>query len=181
MTSGIYQISFKDRAYYVGQSINCEQRWQQHTEKMQQGKASKLMQTAYDHAGMPEFRVIIKSHKDYLDILETYFINQQLEFGNCLNTAIPKVDRTINYEWLLSNPNLLLLPATSVLKTASDIAAELADLKLHFNEKYIEMKLKQAVDENANLIPVYHEQLHRAQLKIQDLKNRGWFQRLFNL
>ena len=180
MTSGVYEINFKDRAYYVGQSTNIEQRWQQHIEKLQQGKASKLMQTAYDHGGMPQFRVIIKCNKDYLDVMETYFIHHQRQFNNCLNTAIPQLDQTIDYEWLLSNPDLLHHPATQVLKIASEVAGELKDLKMQYNDKYIQMKLQQKVDENEALIPQYHDQLHRAHKKIENLKNRNWFQRLIN-
>lgn len=181
MTSGIYQINFQDKAYYIGQSVNIEQRWQQHIEKMQQNKASKLMQTAYDYGGMPQFRVIFKCNKDYLDVLEAYFIHNQRQYNNCLNTAIPKLDETIDYEWLLSNPDLLQHPATQVLKVASGIADELKQLKLQYDDRYIKMKLQQKRDENEALIPQYHDQLHRAHQKIEGLKNRNWFQRLFNL
>ena len=180
MTSGVYEMNFKDKAFYIGQSINCEQRWQQHVEKMQQGKASKLMQTAYNQAGMPQFRVIIKCNKDYLDVLETYFIHHQLQFQNCINTAVPALDKTIDYEWLLSNPDLLHHPATHVLKVAVENAGELKQLRDQYNEDYMKIKLKQERDENAHLVPIYHEQLHRAHLKIAELKNRSWFQRLFN-
>ena len=191
MTSGIYQLNFGNQAYYVGQSQDMETRWKQHADKFLKGKAAVKMQDAYNQLGMPNARILIHCHKDYLDTMENYYISIQKQFMGCLNTSAPALDPNIDYQWLIDNPKLIENSAISVLQGAHEIVRENTrleeahdDLKHKFNKEYLLHKaaadLKYGKDENEQLVKEYHERLRNAQEKVTRLLNRGIFDRLFN-
>jgi len=191
MTSGIYQLNFDNQAYYIGQSQDMETRWKQHADKFLKGKAAAKMQDAYNQLGMPRAGIVIKCHKDYLDIMETFYIHDQKQYANCLNTSAPALDTSINYSWLINNPKLIESSAISVLQGAHEIVKEntkltedYEDLKHNFNKEYLlhkaAIELKHGKDENKQLVIEYHDRLRNAQEKVTKLLNRGLFDRLFN-
>lgn len=87
MTCGIYKLYFNDGSVYVGQSKDCEMRWQQHAKNIQENKATKAMM----RAGMFfQAEILQECHEDWLDILEAQFIN--LESQPIVNINIPKYE-----------------------------------------------------------------------------------------
>lgn len=116
MTSGIYQLNFNDQAYYIGQSQDMESRWKQHEDKFAKGKSAKKMQDAYDAHGMPTATILLECHKDYLDIMENYYIAQQKTRPNCLNSTTPPLESNIDYDWLLQNVNMLKFSSIDIMR-----------------------------------------------------------------
>ena len=76
MNSGIYLYTFANGDNYIGQAINIQKRWDQHISKMQKGQHTKLIQAAYDRYGLPDFRVMLECHPNYLDPMEAWCINR---------------------------------------------------------------------------------------------------------
>lgn len=74
MISGIYQLTFPDGSRYIGKSINIEDRWAQHIDKMRKGTAAKAMQAAWNRWGTFDPEVIIQCHPDHIDIMEESLI-----------------------------------------------------------------------------------------------------------
>lgn len=74
MTTGIYKLIFSEDVFYVGKSINMENRYNQHVKNLQNNKASEKMQAAYKMYGLPKVDYIFECHPDHLDIIETYLI-----------------------------------------------------------------------------------------------------------
>lgn len=102
MTTGIYKLTFDSGKCYIGQSVYIEKRWDQHSEKLREGKAAKPMQREYSTYGMPKFEILCYCHKDYLDIMEAYWINQYKPFS--LNSIFPEMHDCSS---LLDTPELL--------------------------------------------------------------------------
>lgn len=191
MTSGIYQLNFDNQAYYIGQSQDMEARWKQHADKFIKGKAAAKMQSAYDQLGMPMTGIVIECHKDYLDIMETFYIHDQKRFPNCLNTTAPLLDPNIDYTWLYQNRYMLKFSAFQIIQEFVEItqAKEAleqthATLTRNFNSKFIEAKavaeLQKGKDKNAKLVVEQHNNLAQAEAKITQLLNRGLWDRIFN-
>ena len=191
MTSGIYQLNFADQAYYIGQSQDMETRWKQHADKFLKGKAAAKMQDAYNQLGMPHAGIVIECHKDYLDIMETFYIHDQKQYANCLNTSAPALDPSIDYEWLFQHRHMLKFSSAEIIKEFVGVVKENNklqedhdDLKHSFNKEYLLHKaaaeLKHGKDENEQLVKEYHDRLRKAQEKVSNLLNRGIFARLFN-
>ena len=88
MTTGIYLIVFPSERYYIGQSVDIENRWKQHFDKFSKGTAAKLMQTEFNRYGFPKTSIILECHKDHLDMMEGMFITSNLG-PKILNTTIP--------------------------------------------------------------------------------------------
>lgn len=198
MTSGIYLLNFKDQAFYIGQSQDIETRWKQHRDKFVKGKAAEKMQSAYNHYGMPMGRILVECHKDFLDTFENYFIWDQKQFPGCLNTSAPQPDLTINYDFLLTQKDLIMASpvelieaSISILKDLDVVELKLKELQESYDSEYMqiaaEVELRDGKDENADLVVEYQEQLEIlenkleiADLAIKRLLSRNWYQRLFN-
>ena len=191
MTSGIYQLNFDNQAFYIGQSVDMETRWKQHSDKLRKGTAAAKMQEAYRQLGMPFAEILIECHKDYLDIMENYFIHMRKAMPNCLNTSAPKLDPTVDYDWIMEYPHMLKFSSfeimTSFIQATHDknvIQEEHDDLKHNFNKEYMlqqaAVQLRDGKDENEQLVKAYHSRLHAAQDRLNKLNNRGFFGRLFN-
>lgn len=87
MTTGIYQLTFANGDNYIGKSVDIENRWKQHADKMQKGTAAKPMQDAYRKYGFPNSEILCTCHENHLDIAEAAYINRNKP---SLNTSIPK-------------------------------------------------------------------------------------------
>ena len=191
MTSGIYQLNFDNQAYYIGQSQDMEARWKQHADKFIKGKAAQKMQYAYNQLGMPMTGIVIECHKDYLDIMETFYIHDQKQYPNCLNTSAPPLDPNIDYTWLYHNRHMLKFSSFDIIQnfvSAVEDKNKLQEthetLKRNFNSKFIKAKadaeLRDGKDENAMLVVEQRNNLQQAQAKITRLLNRSLFDRIFN-
>ena len=191
MTTGIYLLNFDNQAYYIGQSQDIESRGKQHADKLIKGKHAAKMQHAYDHLGMPNISIVVECHKDYLDILENYYIHDQKKYVNCLNTSAPALDLKIDYPWLLERVHVLKHSSVDILTALYNTTTERDDLQLsydkvkqEFNKAFIKEKatteLRDGKDLNAKLVLEYHKSLTQAEQKIHDLLNRGLLARVFN-
>ena len=89
MSSGIYLLTFKDGSFYIGKSTNIEKRFSQHNKSMDDGSHTKKVQEAYDRYGSPEQSVLMYCHADHIDIMETYYINENWNNSLLLNTTRP--------------------------------------------------------------------------------------------
>ena len=89
MTTGIYLLTFAPDAYYIGQSVDIENRWKQHYDKLCKGTAARPMQIAFNKFGIPKAKILLECHKDHLDMMEGMFITSNQGPG-MLNTSIPK-------------------------------------------------------------------------------------------
>jgi hypothetical protein len=123
MNSGIYIYTFTSGAKYIGQAIDINDRWQQHTKKMQAGKHTKLIQAEYNRYGLPYFEVLVRCHPHYLDAMEALYI---YNYKPSLNTAIPKMYLTKNISAQVNQTTLEmsayeLLPQYDRLETEVEI------------------------------------------------------------
>jgi len=76
MTSGIYTLTFSSGNNYIGKSVNIENRWKQHNDKLMKGTAASNMQAEFNKYGTPEGKVIFQCHADHIDLVEACFINR---------------------------------------------------------------------------------------------------------
>lgn len=96
MTCGIYKLDFGDDYYYIGKSINIEDRFKQHCTRLNNGTAAKLLQKAFNEYGTPSYKVVRQCHPDHLDVLEAIYISAYNNSLYCLNSDIPEiVDKNI--------------------------------------------------------------------------------------
>lgn len=193
MTSGIYQLVFSNKAVYIGQAQDISARWGQHVDKFKKGRASQKMQAAYNTCGMPDFLLIISCHKDYLDIMESYYININAKYDNCLNTSIPKLDPTINYDVLFEH-DLFNIPfidmadkAIKLTREVTTLEEELSVLKTVHNERLMQLRVKEEVaqgrDQNLEykrLYPSIEQAYKETQVQLATYQNRNLLQRIFN-
>lgn len=98
MTCGIYKLTFSSGRSYIGKSIDIENRWKQHFEKMRSGKASKPMQEEFMRCGYPDPAILYICHEDHIDIIEETLIHR-------LN---PELNTTKGRERLNSDDNGLV-------------------------------------------------------------------------
>ena len=174
MKTGIYCLTFSNGDTYVGQSVDIENRMKQHTDKFLKGTAAKKMLDAYNKCGMPNAKILIECHKDYLDLLEAYCIHG---LNATLNTNIPPLDPNINYAWLIARDDVRMQEPSTLIRHLSVAVDELTNkqaiLENQATDKYAKYRARLAVKED-------QEQLAKAIQKINQLQSRNWFQRLFN-
>lgn len=73
MTTGIYLLTFKKPVWgwYIGKSVDIENRYSQHILSLTSGTHTKKLQDAfYKCKKPPELKILAECHKDWLDILE---------------------------------------------------------------------------------------------------------------
>lgn len=193
MTSGIYQLNFNEELFYVGQAQDIPARMKQHLDKFRKGTAAQKMQAAYNTHGVPQFSVLLYCHRDYLDLMETYFIHLNKRYQGCLNTSIPKLDPTVNYEALITH-NLLehsvvdmIAAAVKATGTATQLEEELSVLKTTYNERLMQLRAKEEVaqgrDENAlykKMYPSIEQAYKETQALLNKYQKRNLLQRIFN-
>jgi hypothetical protein len=195
MTSGIYKLTFTSGKYYVGKSIDLETRWKQHFNKFATGKAARPMQLEYDRCGLPKTEMIFSCHKEHIDILEEWLIDQ-LKGPDMLNTTYPEVARTSGIANLINSSKELLKLSTwqhleiihKNIKTLSEAedAVDEVEFRLRkyktsgyiIDDDYNEMVDLAQKYSDAN--DILEEQLNDANQKLESLKNLSWFNRLFN-
>lgn len=74
MTSGIYQLTFPSGKRYIGKSIDMDNRWKQHYDKLSKGTAAKNMQYEFNTYGNFSTSVLFECHPDHLDLVEPLLI-----------------------------------------------------------------------------------------------------------
>lgn len=111
MASGIYRLTFSSGKYYIGKSLDLETRWKQHFNKFATGKAARPMQLEFDKCGLPKTEPVFLCHRDHIDILEEWIIDQE-KGPDMLNTTYPEVKRTAEIAQLIENSRELLKQST---------------------------------------------------------------------
>lgn len=188
MTSGIYKLTFSSGKYYIGKSLDVEARWKQHYHKFSTGKAARPMQVEFSRCGPPKTEVIFYCHKDHIDLMEDWLIDQ-LKGPDMLNTTYPKVDRSQEVAELIRHSQDLLQQSTwehlqLIHKTkaesilSEDKVREARALVQQYKDSgYIIDDDYQELLDTANDL---HYKLTDANLELKRLKNLSWFDRLFN-
>jgi len=194
MASGIYRLSFNDEMFYIGQAQDIHARLLQHMDKFRKCCAAQKMQAAYNQYGVPESSILLYCHKDYLDIMETYYINELAQYTSCLNTSIPKLDPAIDYDLLLSNPDLMREGSISFISKTIELTRKsekleevLETLQEEYLDKFIQLRVveevRQGRDQNA-LYAALYPPLEIAYKETQALlikhQNRNLWKRIFN-
>ena len=87
MTSGVYQLTFPNGDTYIGKSINVEERWKQHCNKMTKGTAAKNMQAAWNSHRNFNADILVECHEDHIDVVEASLI---VRHRPTLNSDRPK-------------------------------------------------------------------------------------------
>lgn len=191
MTSGIYQLNFNDKAYYVGQSQDLESRWKQHADKFLKGKSAKKMQDAYDAHGMPTATILLECHKDYLDIMENYYIAQQKTYPNCLNTTTPPLESNIDYDWLMLNTHMLKISSIDIIREFIDVVQQKDALDIEHESVKNQLKnkhmasmaraeLQDGKDINAELVKHNISKIAHIESELARIRGRGLLDRVFN-
>lgn len=180
MTSGIYRLTFSSGKFYVGKSIDVETRWKQHFNKFALGKAARPMQLEFDKCGPPKTEVIFHCHKDHIDLLEEWLIDQ-LKGPDMLNTTYPDITRTQEVCDLINKSSELLTESTW---QHLHIIHNLAEKLVAAEDKVEEYKTKGYITDSDHLEALsnaeYFEHQHRkAKEELKRLKNLDWFDRLF--
>lgn len=179
MATGIYQLVFSNKSVYIGQAQDIQARWRQHSDKFKRGTATQKMQAAYNNCGMPAFQVILECHKDYLDIMESYYINIINQYSGCLNTSIPKLDPNIDYEMLIRN-DLLKYSATDMINESIRLTKDNTQLREQQSYQYAKAVLAEGKDQNEARVKELIETSGRLQQALNRLNRRGLLQRIFN-
>lgn len=187
MTSGIYRLTFSSGKYYVGKSLDIDTRWKQHFNKFALGKAARAMQLEFDRCGPPQTEVIFECHKDHIDILEEWLIDQ-LKGPDMLNTTYPDITRTEEIARLIDNNRELLQKSTwehlfiinymaDAVEKAEATVAEYKESGFLIDETYTEA-VDMAIEAQEELQET-KAQLELAQREVYRYKNMGFWERLF--
>jgi hypothetical protein len=176
MASGVYLLKFKSGKFYIGKSNDIERRWKEHWAKFEKGTAAANMQQEFNQHGYPTPSVMIACHEDHIDILEANLIHTNWQ-EDILNTSRPNTSLDLRDEHL----ELLHLSTPAHCNLIIRHEAELNKLRRRIET--IEASYK---DKIRDLISgTYIESQERVNAKLnkelEHLRNRNWFQRLFNL
>lgn len=184
MNSGIYVLRFPRNIFYIGKSDNIPRRWEEHKKSFLKGSHTKKMQWAYDSYGMPEFEVMIECHRDHIDLLESIAIhtnsNHDLLNGN-KPAAVPPDEVTILLE---SGDELKLSTAEHIrrLKELEEVAEQYKELRetgIYLPEEVEEMP--EQIEYLQLSVKHLKEDVEGLTHKLNKLKNRNLFQRIFNV
>lgn len=175
MDSGIYKLTFEDGSMYIGKSIDMLRRWKEHINKFQKGTAAKDLQHKYNNYGLPDHKILHKCHPDHVDLLESIYIDRY--WDRLLNTTRSNLVPDHDKEHLLNNVALLEHSTAAHLRALLENwekidAAEERYEELLNRDEFIKDLLaeKETID--------YANELNKQEIK--RLKNRGFFDRLFN-
>ena len=138
MKSGIYKLTWKDGAVYVGQAVDPVLRYRNHLEKMRNGTHTVKVQDVYNRLGEPGMVVLETCHPDHLDLLESIWINHyyELNASKVVNTKIPPLpddwDVLEKHRTALTNSTGRLVDHISVLEKAHRaLEGEVKGLRAH--------------------------------------------------
>ena len=187
MTSGIYALVFAGTYVYIGKSINIENRWKQHWEKMSSGKAAKNVQDAFNRYGYPATKIVAECHPDHIDLLETITIrtNKHLPLLNSAGTAeISQVDADL----LVKNGNLITKSTADHIREINNLRQIVEESNATIEsyetkgittpEKLAKEKIKSAI--RINELESEIASATKAVLYWKAEAQKSWWQRLFS-
>jgi group I intron endonuclease len=176
MSSGIYKLTFADGSIYIGKSANIDKRWSQHSKAMVKGTHTKRIQEAFEKYGDPKFELIFECHPDHIDILEGYFINMYWS-DDILNTTRPaelsSSDLAVIEKY---TGNIWLVSTFDHLRAIYERDLQIEALETKILAVKNGRKVKELEEDNALL----YSEMVKANTENNRLKNRGFFERLFN-
>jgi len=177
MNSGIYKITFSNGSFYIGKSSNIDKRWSQHSKAMLKGTHTKSIQEAYRLYGEPVFEILYKCHQDHIDILEGYFINE-LWASNILNTTRPTLLSDEDIKVIKTyEGNIWTTSTFDHLRGILDRERSITSLNSQLLNTRNGKRVKELENKNNRLA---HE-VSILTAEISKLKDKGFFERLFNL
>ena len=185
MNSGIYKLTFPGGLFYIGKSENMIRRWKEHHKKMQDGKAAKPLQNAYNNCGSPNASVLCYAHKDNIDVLEAAYICAALDQDptRCLNTTIPEDPGFRTYQDDMVNKSL-----KEQMEWVIELQKQIEQYEMELEEQEIQHADEMASIKDGTRLRAVEQELHDVTLRELDLlaelkrkMSRNWFQRLFNL
>ena len=170
MTTGIYCLTFEHTDYvYIGQSINIEERFQEHLTELRTGTANYKMLAAYVLFNKPNLTILEECAENELNNKELQYISEFncLEKGlNCFNGTTPrtnirkgylpvksKYSEEVYYNILkacLEYPNCQPKYIADITQTDSITVSGIRNLRSH---KWMEYKYP---EEYAKLIELYN-------------------------
>lgn len=192
MSSGIYKLTFSSGRYYIGKSVNIDKRWDQHWKALCKGTHAKALQAEFDKFGEPQAEVMIYAHEDHIDILEGFLINAYWVSGYILNTTRPAplndsdfelVKECIGYQggaiW-----NMSTLDHIRSWNKCDDqrrvMEQELEKQEREHQKEMRKIKSGTRIKELEDSIETLLQDCTRKSQEINRLKNRGFWDRLFN-
>lgn len=121
MTSGVYELKFANGHRYIGKSIDIDNRWAQHMDKLRKGTAARNMQNAYNMYGAPQGDVLLECHPDHIDIMEAVYIARH---NPELNSDRPKDPFPgVDIDWYINNTNFLKVSTLEHMITLAEDAS----------------------------------------------------------
>lgn len=87
MTSGVYQLKFRNGSTYIGKSVDIGRRWEEHVKSLAEGKSAKKLQDAYNKLGVPTRSILVECHPDHISLVETLMIRRLKPTLNSASTA----------------------------------------------------------------------------------------------
>lgn len=159
MTTGIYELVFSNSMRYVGKSINIEERWDSHAKSFQLNRAAAKLQHEYNRCGMPMFNILVRCHKDHIDIIEAYLIAKRKPE---LNTTMVAPITDEEYRILVDNAEYLLMSTVEHVQVLGSRAARIYEL---------EDELEELRKENEELLTEKDHELDHKLLESDVVKN----------
>lgn len=182
MTCGIYKLDFNDY-YYIGKSVNIEDRFKQHITRFNNGTAAKLLQKAFNEYGAPSYKILRQCHPDHLEVLEAVYIEAYNNSLYCLNSTIPDIsDRENVTPFVLevlnteTHHSLLQMSMFEHLEEIAKLYTKLKEEKEKYEKqvKLIELNYKEEL-EYIHSLPQYktayecNEEILKEQRKFEDI------------
>ena len=83
---GIYKITFPNQHYYIGQSLHCDRRKQQHSRDAKKNKhTNSRFQNCFNKYGEFIFEILEECERNDLDKIESKYIQNHIEDELCCN------------------------------------------------------------------------------------------------
>jgi hypothetical protein len=192
MDSGIYVLRFRSGHYYIGKSDNIPNRWKQHWKDFEKGTHSKRMQWCYDNYGEPMPEVFLECHSDHVDMYESIIIRMNLG-DMCLNGNMPREIPPEDVPTLMNNGQFVSVSTAEhfrmILKLEEDVEDKEGEIELlrlrieDFGENGIVLpdEMEELIENQKLEISTLEDMLQTSNKELTKLKNRNWFQRLFNI
>jgi hypothetical protein len=174
---------------YIGQAVDIRARVQQHIDSLLAGRAASKLQAAYADFGLPVATVICYCHRDHLDSLEAYYI-QEYDDRFCLNTTKPP--STFSYvdeetlEILQSSTESICDLIGTYKTVCADYEGEklelvecIEELKVQRTEEEIEADVKGKIVELQGTVEDLQSDVEYYKDWIKNVTNLPWYKKIF--
>lgn len=189
MTSGIYRLTFRSGSYYIGKSINIENRFNQHLENLSKNKAAKSVQAEYDTYGTPRAEILYECHPDHIDLMETValFIMRSSEH-TCLNSATTKRLSDAEVQFLLENKDKLSVSTIGHLREVSMLTKKVSNQELVIRALSLEVRQleQEGITTPSKIVDLKTDHkkalitIASLEAEIKNLRNQTWWDKLWS-